>query len=234
MSTSRWPGVAPVVPQALDTHLADLPTAAAITLRTGGSGVVLGPGPDGAMASVALFRPEPTTGVAVGGLPLAQVLVFRALAVGARVVVETQRPGAWRTFGSLSPGATGSIVLTDHADDDTPGSVATPRLLLVDAESAASAEPRRAGRWSTVVTAHDQLSSWSAPLLGTSDLALLLSPTITEARLAATALNLPDAARRLAGHPTDTVVVAHRGGYRTATVALTDVEQWLVGDLTRR
>ena len=234
MRASRWPGTAPVVPQALETHLADLPTAAAVTLRTGGSGLVLGPAEDGTTASIALFRPEPTTAVAVGGLALAQVLVFRALAVGARVVVETQRPGAWQTFGNLSPGASGSITLTDHADDDTHGSVATPRLLLVDAESAASAEPRRVGRWSTVLTAHDQLSSWSAPLLGSSDLALLLCPTLGEARLAAAALNLPDAARRLAGHPADTVVVAHRGGWRTATVAVTDVERWLVGDLTRR
>ena len=234
MSPPRWPGTAPVVPQALDTHLADLPTAAAVTLRTGGSGVVLGTAPDGTAASIALFRPEPTTGVAVGGLALAQLIAFRALAVGARVVVETRRPAAWQTFGNLSPGATGSITLTEHADDDTPGSVQTPRLLLVDAESAASAEPRRVGRWSTVVTAHDRLSTWSAPLLGTSDLALLLTPTLNEARLAASALNLPDAARQLAGHPEGTVVVAHRGGWRTAAVALTDVEQWLVGDLSRR
>ncbi len=157
--TARWPRTAPVVPQALDTHLADLPTAAAVTLRTGGSGVVLGAAPDGSTAGVALFRPEPTTAVAIGGMALAKLLAFRALAVGARVVVETQRPAAWQTFGNLSPGATGSVQLTPHSDDDSPGSVQTPRLLVVDAESAASAEPRRVGRWSTVVTAHDQLSS---------------------------------------------------------------------------
>lgn len=232
--TARWPRTAPVVPQALDTHLADLSTAAAVTLRTGGSGVVLGAAPDGSTAGVALFRPEPTTAVAIGGMALAKLLAFRALAVGARVVVETQRPAAWQTFGNLSPGATGSVQLTPHSDDDSPGSVQTPRLLVVDAESAASAEPRRVGRWSTVVTAHDQLSSWSAPLLGTSDLALLLTPTLAEARLAASALNLPDAARQLAGHPAGTVVVAHRGGWRTAAVVPTDVEQWLVGELTRR
>ncbi|KQS73747.1 hypothetical protein ASG41_03915 [Modestobacter sp. Leaf380] len=223
-----------MVPQALDTHLADLPTAAAVTLRTGGSGVVLGTAPDGGTASIALFRPEPTTAVAVGGLPLAQLLAFRALAVGAQVSVETRRPAAWQTFANLSPGATGSIVLTPHADDDANGSVHTPRLLVVDAQSAASAEPRRVGRWSTVVTAHDQLSSWSAPLLGTCDLSLLLSPSLAEARLAASALNLPDAARQLAGHPATTVVVAHRGGWRTVEVAPTDVERWLIGGLERR
>jgi len=223
-----------VVPQALDTHLADLPTAAAVTLRTGGSGVVLGTAPDGSTAGIALFRPEPTTAVAIGGLALAQLLAFRALAVGAQVLVETHRPAAWQTFVALSPGASGSTTLTPHADDDVNGSVHTPRLLVVDAQSAASAEPRRVGRWSTVLTAHDQLSSWNAPLLGTSDLSLLLAPTTTEARLAASALNLPDAARQLAGHPGTTVVVAHRGGWRTVQVSPTDVERWLVGSLERR
>lgn len=218
----------------LGTHLADRATAAAVTLRTGGSGVVLGRDGTGALATVSLFRPEPTTGVLVGGLPLAQLLAFRCLAVGAVVVVETSRPAAWQDFVHLSAGQTGSISTVARALDDVAGTVDRPRLLLVDAETPASAEPHRPTGWSTVVTAHDQLSQWSAPLLAGSDLALLQSLTSAEARTAASTLNLPDAARDMAGRPPGSVVVASRAGWRTVQVETTDVERWLVGDLARR
>jgi hypothetical protein len=226
--------VNPLPAGALDTHVADHATAAAVTLHTGGSGLLLGTAPDGAPATVRLFRPEPTSAVAVGGLPLAQLVAFRALAVAAHVLVETSRPGAWQTFVHLSAGTTGSIRLVQHAADEQPGTVHRPRLLLVDAGASASAEPRRVARWATALTVHEQLNSWSAPLVGSSDLALLQALTPAEARLAATALNLPDGGRELTGRPADALVVARRGGWRAAHVQLTDVEQWLIGDLGRR
>jgi hypothetical protein len=220
-------------PTQLGTHLADRATAAAVTLRTGGSGVVLGRDDSGGLAGVALFRPEPTTGVLVGGIALAQLVAFRSLAVGAAVVVETGRPAAWQAFVNLAAGSTGSITTVAHAPDEGPGTVDRPRLLVVDADSPASVEPHRPGGWSTVLTAHDRASSWNAPLLAGCDVALLHQLAPGEARVVATALNLPDAARALSGQPPGRVAVASRAGWRSVSVQLTEVERWLIRDLVR-
>lgn len=217
---------------ALDTHLADRATAAAVTLRTGGSGVVLGRDERGAPAAVALFRPEPTTGVLVGPLALAQLVAFRSLAVGAAITVETHRPATWQNFVRLAAGQTGHLRTVARAEDDEPGTVDRPRLLLVDAESAAGVEAHRPGAWATVLTAHPQASSWNAPLLAAADVALLRSLSTAEARLVAGALNLPAATRPMTGADPGLLVVASRAGWRRLRIAPTDVEQWLIGDLT--
>ncbi len=59
-------------------------------------GMVLGCGPHDEPLCVSVLRPLPTRLVLVGGLYLARQVALRAMAIGAWVVVVTDRPGTWQ------------------------------------------------------------------------------------------------------------------------------------------
>ncbi len=76
--TTRWRSTAPGRPRSA----AD--TLGAIRAGRRRRGLVLGLNRDGDPVVVRLFRPEPTRAALIGGLPCAETLVLRALAIGRR------------------------------------------------------------------------------------------------------------------------------------------------------
>ncbi|GHJ57103.1 hypothetical protein Nm8I071_64100 [Nonomuraea sp. TT08I-71] len=62
--------------------------------------------------TVRLFRPTTTRLLLVGGVRAAQLLALRALALGARVAVQTTRPRVWEPFvrGVGAPGGAVPLV----------------------------------------------------------------------------------------------------------------------------
>ena len=48
--------------------------------------------------SFRLFRPEATRMVLIGGVPVAQIVAVRSMALGSHVLVQTTRPWAWEAF----------------------------------------------------------------------------------------------------------------------------------------
>src|SRR6185295_15081733 len=81
-----------------------------------------------------LFRPEQTRVLLVGGVRCAQLVALRAMALGARVVVQTARPQAWEPFvrGAVPPGESIAVVAPARAIEISAGTALRPLLIVVD------------------------------------------------------------------------------------------------------
>lgn len=200
-----------------------------LPLRLGGSGLVVGVDDEGTPVPIVLFRPEPTVGMAVGSLALAQVLCLRALAVGAHVLVQTARPDSWERLVRLGAPGRSMVQLTEHAAEDQPGTAGRPRLLLVDSESTADVEVRRGAQWTATVTLHDQITPLNVASLASADLVLLQGLSLAEARLAGGALDVADPEATLGQLADDAVVVASRATVLRCRLSSTRTERWLFG-----
>jgi hypothetical protein len=76
-------------------HTATPSALAHIRMPASGSGLIVGEDRDRRPVAVRLFRPEPTSVTLVGQISTAQLLLFRALALGASAIVVTSAPRAW-------------------------------------------------------------------------------------------------------------------------------------------
>ncbi|BCY05164.1 hypothetical protein [Actinoplanes sp. L3-i22] len=108
-----------------------------LVLPTARAGVVIGRDRHGQPLPIRLFRPEPTRMLLVGDLRCAQLLTFRSLAVGARVLVRTRRPRAWAPFARGAAAPDGSIALAppDHPVEPPAGTPLRPLLTILDIDS---------------------------------------------------------------------------------------------------
>ncbi|WP_189334517.1 type VII secretion protein EccE [Actinoplanes ianthinogenes] len=105
-----------------------------LAVPTGWSGLAVGRSRQGDPVLVRLFRPEHTRILLVGGAHCARLTAFRAMAIGARVLVRTHRPQDWATFahsGSVPDGAI-AVVPLDHPAEAPPGSPLHPVLTVLD------------------------------------------------------------------------------------------------------
>ncbi|WP_145830791.1 hypothetical protein [Actinoplanes teichomyceticus] len=105
-----------------------------LVLPTAWAGLTVGRNRYGHPVLIRLFRPEHTRALMIGGMRCAQLVVFRAMAVGARVLVRTDRPHAWEPFvrGTATPGSTIGIVPPDRPADLPPSSPVRPLLVVLD------------------------------------------------------------------------------------------------------
>lgn len=93
-------------------------------LPVGTSGLMLGRNRHGNPVVARLFRPEQTRVLLVGGVRCAQLVALRAMALGARVMVQTARPRAWEPFvrGAAVPGESIAVVPPGRPVEIAPGS----------------------------------------------------------------------------------------------------------------
>ncbi|WFE37963.1 type VII secretion protein EccE [Micromonospora sp. WMMD998] len=203
---------------------------AAPDLPVGGSGLMVGADRRGGPLTVRLFRPATTRVLLVGGVPAAQLLVLRALALGARVAVQTARPRAWEAFvrGAGGPGGVVPLLPPGRAVGGAPGSPLRPVLLVVDA-GPQPPEVGPAAAWQSVLVVRDELTPADAPALARADLAVLQPLDPAEAALAGTALGLGASADWLTRIRDDMVAVVNRRALRWALLSPTPVESQLVG-----
>lgn len=218
----------------MGVHRVAVGPADQLWLHVGAAGVILGVDDAQQPVAVAMFRPEPTAIVAVGGLAAGQLLAFRALAVGARITVETARPNAWQTFLQVAAGTSGAIVLATAPTPVTPGTANQPSLRLIDSQSSAASQSGAGAGYATTVTVHDQLTQWNASSLAGADLVISQRMSMTEARFAANALGSEELERALVSMEPDRVCLAARGSHRLIRIVPTEIESWLVGSLERR
>jgi hypothetical protein len=218
------------------TQVADAGTADAIRVHTGGSGLILGTNPNGQPVMISLFRPEPTVVAVVGGVGLAQLVGFRALALGAALVVRTVRPSAWSALAGAAADTRGAVEIA--WPDRQPawyGSSLRPQLLLVDSysTSAVGAMPAVHG-WSTLIAVREQVGSLDANLLGRTDLILAQTLSVQESAVVCGAVNTPDYVSALAALPERTVAVISRADIRVARLSTTAIESQLIAQQPRR
>ncbi|MER7003080.1 type VII secretion protein EccE [Dactylosporangium sp. NPDC000555] len=202
----------------------------------GGEGVVLGVNRRGEPVVIRLFRPEPTRAALIGGLHCAQLVVLRALATGARVVVESARPHAWESFQRAVGTAEALVVLSPGRLAEPPAATATsPQLLVLDVGPVSGRAVRiPESAWRTMLFLRDDLTTADTDLLTRADLALLQPLTPHEAALAGNALGLGDSQAWLTKiSPEMLGVVVNRQTVRWTRLSTTPIEHQLTGGPAR-
>jgi type VII secretion protein EccE len=205
---------------------------AQLHLPIGGDGLMIGTNRHGAPVTLRLFRPEPTRLVLIGGVRAAQLLALRAMALGARVVVQTSRPYAWEPFvrGVSTPGETITLVPAGRQVALPPGTQMHPLLLMVDMGPVGA--DAGAG-WQATLVVRDELAPADVDTLSRADLVVLQPLRPDEAALAAGTLGLGEAQEWLTRIREDMVGVVNRRAVRWALLSATPIERQLVGTPTR-
>ncbi len=198
------------------------------------AGLMLGTNRHGAPVVARLFRPEPTRAVLVGGIRCAQLVAVRALALGARVVVQTARPQAWEPFsrGVAAPGETILVVPPGRALEVPPGTLPHPLLVIVDV-GPVGADTRPGHGWQATLVVRDEFLPVDVDVASRADLVILQPLRPDEAALAAGSLGLGDAAEWLTRIRSDMVGVVVRRAVRWVALSSTPIEQGLVGPVVR-
>lgn len=214
-----------------------LPTAAVETLELpiGSAGLMIGTNRHGTPITARLFRAETTRVTLVGGVRAAQLLALRAMALGARIVVQTARPRAWEPFvrGASAPGETIALIPPGRPVGGPPGGPLQPLLVVVDVGPVA-ADPHPGPGWHAVLVVRDELTSADVDALARADLVLLQPLRPDEAALAGGTLGLGPSAEWLTRIREDMVGVVNRRALRWALLCATPIESQLIGPPSRR
>ncbi len=201
-----------------------------LALTPAGGGLMLGNNRHGAPVVARLFRPEQTRALLVGGVRAAQLVAMRAMALGARVVVQTARPRAWEPFvrGAAVPGESIAVVPPGRSMEMPPGTVLHPLLVVVDV-GPVGADPGPGRGWQATLVVRDDFSAVDVDVASRADLLLLQPLRPDEANLAQASLGLGDAAQWLTRIRPDMIGVVNRRVVRWVALSITSIEQQLIG-----
>jgi hypothetical protein len=223
----------PEVPAAADqddtAELCALPAA----------GLMLGRNRQGRTVTVRLFGPGPTRAVLLGGVRAAQALVLRALAVGARVAVQTARPHAWEPFLRAISLPADTVVLLPPGPVSLPAARPhAPQLVVVDVGPVGAAQPVPAAAWRAGLVLRDEVTDGDVELLVRADVVVLQPLTAAEADLVGPALGMAEGREWLTRITGDMIgAVANPGTGRAtlhwALLSPTELERQLIGSTQR-
>ncbi|GAB1688862.1 type VII secretion protein EccE [Krasilnikovia sp. M28-CT-15] len=214
------------------THPAEL--ADGLELPVAVAGLMLGTNRYGDPVVTRLFRPEQTRVLLVGGVRCAQLVALRAMAVGARVIVQTARPYAWEPFvrGAAVPGESIAVIPPGRAVEIPPGSALHPLLVIVDVGPVGADNRPGAGFQATLVV-RDEFGPADIDVASRADLLVVQPLRPDEASMLGPALGLGEAAQWLTRIRADMVGVINRRAVRWAALAQTPIEAQLIGPLDR-
>ena len=148
-------------------------------------------GPEPAARGGRPVRSRPVDGVLVGSSFLAQLLALRAVATGARVVVETARPELWSALAQNAGGGQQVVAVVPVRRVGPLGASAASPVLLVRDCGARPPKPAQAKTlWQTTMTLVPYLDPGFAGRLGGMDLLALQRVSPQEAAQAARAARL--------------------------------------------
>jgi ESX secretion system protein EccE len=195
-------------------------TLAAAPLSLIGAGLVIGEDRRGELVVIRVFRPEPTAITVIGGSWLAQILVFRALALGATVSVDAPYAPQWQALPQVRP---------HHRGAGGP-SARHPRLLVSNEDTDGGAS----GAWRTRLALLPRLDHASAYLPDRADLTVVQRLSASEAATLATVLPATEQTLHLLQSMSDDMVAIIGGGAdRYVWVNPTGIEQSLFGPARR-
>jgi type VII secretion protein EccE len=215
----------------------DLVPAAAtdgLMLTVGAAGLVIGRNRTGEPVVARLFRPEQTRLLLVGGVRCAQVVALRAMALGARVVVQTARPRAWEPFvrGAAVPGESIAVVPPGRPMEIPSGSALHPLLVVVDV-GPVGADGGSGTGWQATLVVRDDFSPADVDVASRADLLILQPLRAEEADLVGAAVGLGETAPLLTRIRPDMVGLVNRRAVRWAALAQTPIEARLIGPPSR-
>ncbi|HVV12738.1 MAG TPA: hypothetical protein VHD82_26130 [Amycolatopsis sp.] len=152
-------------------------------------GLRLGRNQSGFPVALALFQPEPTTVMLIGGAWAARLLAYRALGYGARVKVLTAQPKGWSDLGRSATGRTDRVaVLPPGSPVETTASADAPVLVLHDTEQPPSATEPVA--WETRLTVLRRLTPDNVAAMPNASIVMMQRLTPSEAQIVASAMRL--------------------------------------------
>jgi hypothetical protein len=202
-----------------------------LSVAPSAAGLVIGHDRQHAPVPVRLFAPEPVRLALVGGVWAAQLLIFRAFALGARVTVVTTEPTAWIGFGERATGQYNRLtVLSGEQGVTGVGTAQEPVLAVYDLRATGPATPPALGPWRSQLTILRQLDRPGVAALQEAQLTLLQRLGGEEVTLATSALRL----RRHSGQflqfmADDMMALISDGTDRYLSLAQTRVEYEHVG-----
>lgn len=155
------------------------------------TGVLLGHDRNRVPVTIRMFREEMTRVALVGGLWAARLLAFRALSLGARIVVVTSDPGSWRGFGRWAVGRDDRLAVLEREQAlHVAASAGRPAMLVYDVGLSGPASPPPPGPWQAQVTVLRQLTAYGFPVLQAANLMMLQRLTPAETDSATSLLRL--------------------------------------------
>lgn len=215
-------------------HLTSSAAFAGSELRVSGAGLMIGRNRQKLPVALRLFRAKPTQVLLVGGVRCAQLLAFRALALGARLFIHTAREQEWDAFlRRCGVGREVAAFLPPGASPPVPGTLAQPHLVIVDVGPTMEPAPGAGAPWRATLVVREDLASWDVGLLQHSDLVVLQRLTESEAAVAASGLSLPEAQTWLSRIHPEMVAVISRARLQWVLLGPTATEQSLMGSVAR-
>lgn len=198
------------------------------------AGLMVGRNRSGGPVVARFFRPEQTQVLLVGGIRCAQLMTLRAMALGARVVVQTTRPQAWERFarGAAVPGESIVVMPAASATQIAPGSALRPVLVVADVGSVGACAESDAA-WQATLVVRDEFGATDVDVAARADLLIVQSLRPDEADLLGTAVGLGEIVPWLTRIRADMVGLINRHAVRWAALAQTPIETQLVGPPTR-
>jgi hypothetical protein len=205
--TGRQPGLR------IGWHTASLSALALLGVSSPGTGLILGADVDQNPVPVRFFRPEPTRVTLVGGAWAARLVAFRALALGATILVMSGDPNTWQGLGEQATGQSGRLLVA-HGERPV-GVQATaqqPVLVVYDLGVNGPSSIPVLGPWQTQLTVLRQLEDGGVPAVQDSHLVLMQRLALHEAALMAAALRLTSQSAQLLQVMEDEMLAVMGGG----------------------
>jgi hypothetical protein len=215
-------------------HIATMGGLAELAAPIGAAGLVVGRDKNGQPVVIRLFREEPTSVALVGGWWATQLFVFRALALGARITVNTTSPQRWHDFARAS-GKPAAITLIDSIAAARSDIAATrPTLAVTDLDITPAPPSPSSFAWHTGLTLLPKLTPLGTDHLRSANLVFLQRLAADEAAAAATVWRLSrETSGLLQMMDSDMLAIVGGGADRYVWTSQTSVEHQILGRPTR-
>jgi hypothetical protein len=179
---------------------------------------------------VRAFGPRPMLITLLGGVWLARIVTFRALALGARLVVHPGAAPMWNGFAEAATGGRDRTTILEPARlGEVTGAPHRPVWFVGEGGE------RPLGPWQTTLSMLPQLSVGGVRLVLDADLVVATTLTEPEATLATTALRLhPDQTGYLQAVSGETIAAFGGPADPYFHLGLTEVEKRMFGPPTRQ
>ncbi|HEY1485225.1 MAG TPA: hypothetical protein VGF84_03910 [Micromonosporaceae bacterium] len=212
-------------------HSASISAISMIGVSNPGIGLLIGTDRHQRGVPVRFFRPEPTRIALIGGEWVAQILVFRSLALGANIAVRTVDPQRWSAFAQRVTGPSGRLEINPDPGTLPPATPHQPLLMVTDGDPAPASSARP---WCTELIVLHGLDEGGIAAVQDSQLVIAQRLDGTESAIAAKALRLPGSITApMQGIDDETVALLDRAGHLYLRINATDIERGYLGSAHR-